>query len=131
MGDTTALRFDARATSIIAEHHGQWLHKVLRLDIDRTYGRGGPYYLVRLRWTMRTRVEKDPGLVCTSGPCGVHVFIERRLWRYLAWHPLRVHGFAFGPFRHLVPEAGPCFIDDLRAWEATHPTVGLTGSPAA
>jgi hypothetical protein len=131
MVSTGVLRFDDKATSIILARAAGTTSAALRLEIDRTGGRGGAYYTLRLSWTSRSKAERDEQLVYCAGPRGVPVFVTHRLWRYFLWHPLRVHGLRFGPIRRLVPEAGPCFIDDLREWEQTHPTVGVIGAPAA
>ena len=131
MVDTTRLRFDDKATSIIVEHVGRRPDRVLRLEFDRTSGRGGAYYLVRLHWASRERAKRDGTLVDCAGPGGVRIFVQRRLWRYLEWHTMRIHGLKFGPIRRLIPEAGPFFIDDLRAWEASHTSLGMAGTPAA
>jgi hypothetical protein len=131
MVETTGLRFDQNAAAIVADEAGKGRDRALCVDINRTYGRGGPYYLVRLHWKPFARAARDGSLVRYTGPGGLHVFVERRLWRYFAWHPLRVHGMKLGPIRRLVPEAGPYFIDDLRAWEALHPSLGVVEPPAA
>jgi hypothetical protein len=114
--------FDDAANDIIGRHLAKHSDAALRLEIKRAYSRGCPYSLLALGWTTRGRAERDTSLVRCGGPRGVPVFIARRLTRYLAWHPLRVLGLHFGPFTRLMPQAGPFYVDDLRAWERAHPT---------
>jgi hypothetical protein len=115
------LCFDDLAHGIIAHRLARRPDAALYLQIRHSYGRGGAYSIVVLRWTARHRAERDIGPVCWHGPHGVPVFIVPRLWRYLSWHPLRVNGVRFGPFSTLVPETDPLYVSDMCNWEWTHP----------
>ena len=125
------LWFDESADGIIHHRLAKRPDAVLRLEILPSYSRGGSYHLLTLTWTSRSRAECDRGLIRWDGPHGVPLFIVPRLSRYLAWHPLHVHGLRLGPFRRLIPAGGPLFVVNLRAWEQTHPIVNVSELPAA
>ncbi len=115
------LCFDDLAYGIIARRLAKHPDAALQLKIRHTQGRGGPYSIVTLRWTTRGRAERDTSMVRWHGPDRVPVFVVPRLWRYLAWHPLRVNGLRFGPFSMLIPATDPLYVNDMCAWERTHP----------
>ncbi len=103
-----------------------------KLILERVYLRGIAPYIPVLRWTSSLDASRSTHLVRATGPRGVPLFIQWRLWRYLTWHPIKVIGQRLGPFSRLLPAVDPLFAEDLLTWERQHTGVGpLQVSPAA
>lgn len=119
------LHFDDVTCAHLATHRAAHPDAALRLELVSTYSRGGPYSALVLRWTTVARAERNSQLLRWTGPHAVPVFIAPRLWRYMLWHPLGVHGVRVGPFTRLVPDVDPLFVATLQRWERQHPLMGL------
>jgi hypothetical protein len=127
----TPLCFDQMARAIIAARLGKQPDAALCIELRPTYSRGGPHFLLSLRWTTVEQAERDAYLVRCVGSHDVPTYVSPRIWRYLFWHPLGIEGKRFGPFTRLAPEVTPFFAEDLRRWEALHPAIQLPATAAA
>jgi hypothetical protein len=125
------LYFDDLAQGIVSRPLAERPDAALKLVIRHSYGRGDAHSIVTLRWTTRGYAERDANLVRWHGPEGVPAYMVPRLWRYLAWHALRVNGLRFGPFGSLIPATHPLYVSDMCAWELTHPAENSAAEGAA
>ena len=126
----TPLKFDRTAQTLIAKRLRRKPQAALHLDLAPVYSPMFPSLAPALRWTTCGRaLTRDT--VQVSGPHGVPLLIDRRLYRYLAWHPITVCGERLGPIARLFLAVDPLFVEQMRRWEWQHPAIAVPAHAAA